>query len=186
MNRLRALGGLAVCVLLALALAVSTPDPEQDLRRRWSTAGPQAWAVTPDVSAQVTSVAVVRAVDPGYGEAFESAQALVVTRLDVQARHRVALLSEVYLETADKTRYAPRTEFVSAGLGLTQPGFTRHATLVFEVPPRRLARARLVVDADPASVDGYADAIRVDLGLRDPVRVSPETVTPEPASVTTT
>jgi hypothetical protein len=185
-TRLRAVLGLAACVLLAFALAVTTPDPAQDVRRRWSSAGVQAWAATPDVSARVTSVAVVRTADRGYGEAFESAQALVVTGLDVEVRHRVALLSEVYLEAADGTRYAPRSEFASAGLARTQPGFTRHATLVFEVPPRRLARARLVVDAGPASVDAYADAIRVDLGLRDPVGVSPQTVTPEPSTVTTT
>lgn len=186
MTKARPLLGLLGCVVLALVLAVVTPDPTRELRRRWSDAGVGGWAATADVSARVASVAVVSTVDPGYGQAFVSRQALVVTPVEVQVRHRVAQLSRVYLLTADGKEYEPRSELISAGLGQTQPGFTRHGTLVFEVPPDRLARVELVVDADAASVDGYAEAIRVDLGLRDPVRVSPETVTPQPASVTTT
>ncbi|SEQ39600.1 hypothetical protein [Microlunatus flavus] len=183
---LRPVLGLLGCVVLAVAVAVAAPDPSEQLRRRWSDAGPGAWAVTPDRSARVTSVAVVGTVDPGYGDVLASRQALVVAQVDVAVRHRVAQLNHVYLRTADDKEYAPRSELSSAGLAQTQPGFTRHATLVFEVPSDRLPRAELVVDADAASVDGYTDAIRLDLGLGRTVRVSPETVTPAPASVTTT
>ena len=41
------------------------------------------------------------------------------------------------------------------------------------------------MDSDGGSLDVYADAIQVDLGLRDPVRISAETVTPAEATVTT-
>ncbi|HEY0237191.1 MAG TPA: hypothetical protein VGC37_00965 [Friedmanniella sp.] len=186
MTRLRPWLGLVGCVVLALVVAVVTPDPSTQLRRRWSDAEVGGWAVTADVSARVPSVSVVSTVDPGFGQALVSRQALVVVAVDVQARHQVAQLSRVYLLTSDGQEYEPRSELVSAGLSQTQPGFTRHGTLVFEVPPGRLARAELVVDADGASVDGYSEAIRVRLGLRNPVRVSPETVTPEASTVTTT
>lgn len=181
----RALLGLLGCLALAVALAVVTPDPSTDARRRWTDGVVAQWVTTPDVSVRVGSVQVVRSADPGYGEELTSAQALVVTPVEVAVRHRVVQLSHVYLRTADGHEYAPRSEFVSAGLTSTQPGFTRHGTLVFEVPPDRLAHAELVVDSDGGSLDVYADAVRVDLGLRDPVRVSPQTVTPEEATVTT-
>jgi len=185
-TRARGVLGLLGCLVLALVLAVVVPDPAEDLRRRWSDADVGAWAGTPDVVARVTTVAVVRSADRGYGDPLTTRDALVVATVDAAVRRQVVLFSHVYLVTADGHEYAPRPEFVSAGLGLTQPGFTRRATLVFEVPPDRLDRAALVLDADAASVDAYADAVRVDLGLRAPVRVSPETVTPEPATVTTT
>ena len=185
MTRLRGVLGLLGCLVLALTIAAVTPDPASDLRRRWSDAGVGGWAQTPDVRARVSSVAVVRSADRGYGEPFTSRESLLVAAVDASVRRQVVLFSHVYLLTADGHEYAPRPEFVSAGLGLTQPGFTRHATLVFEVPPDRLAQAALVLDADAASVDAYADAVRVDLGLRAPVRTSPEIVTPPPATVTT-
>lgn len=186
MTRLRGVLGLLGCLVLALTIAVVTPDPTTDVRRRWADADVGAWAQTPDVRARVTSVAVVRSADRGYGEVFTGQGSLVVASVDASVRRQVVLFSHVYLLTADGREYDPRPEFVSAGLGLTQPGFTRHATLVFEVPADRLADAALVLDADAASVDAYADAVRVDLGLRSPVRTSPETVTPPPFSVTTT
>jgi len=185
-TRLRGVLGLLGCLVLALVVAVVAPDPAQDLRRRWTDGEVGAWAASPDRVARVGAVSVVRSADPGYGQPFTTGQALVVTEIDVQVLHRRTQLSRVYLSTRDGQQYDPRSEFVAAGPSLTQPGFTRHSTLVFEVPLRRLDGAELVVDADGASVDGYADAIRVDLGLRDPVRVGPETVTPAESTVTTT
>ncbi len=157
MTRLRGVLGLVGCLVLALIIAAVAPDPATDLRRRWSDADVGAWAQTPDVRARVTAVAVVRSADRGYGDPLASTQALVVTDVDASVRRQVVLFSHVYLLTADGHEYEARPEFVSAGLGLTQPGFTRHATLVFEVPPDRLAGAALVLDADAASVDGYAE-----------------------------
>jgi hypothetical protein len=185
MTRVRGVLGLLGCVVLALVVAVLTPDPAEHARR-WTSADVGTWAAGPDVAARVQEVSVVRTADPGFGQPMTSSQALVVAGVDVQVRHRVAQLDHVYLRSRDGRDYEPREEFDVAGLTETQPGFTRHATLVFEVPPRRLAGAELVVDADSTSVDVYADAIRIDLGLRDPVRISPETATPPGSTVTTT
>ena len=186
MTRLRGVLGLLGCLVLALVVAVVAPEAGQDVRRRWAEGEVGAWVASPDRVARVRAVSVVRSADRGYGELFTTSRALVVAEVDVQVRHRMTQLSKVYLSTRDGQEYDPRPEFIAAGLTQTQPGFTRHATLVFEVPTRRLDGAELVVDADGASVDGYADAIRVDLGLHDPVRVGPETVTPAESTVTTT
>ena len=186
MSRLRGVLGLLGCLVLALVLAAVTPDPATDLRRRWSDADVGGWATTPALSARVGAVTVTRSAGRDYGDPFVSGQALVVLGVDAQVRQRVAQLNQVRLRTRDGHGYDPRPEFASAALAQTQPGFTRHATLVFEVPPERLAGATLEVDADSASVDGYARALRVELGLRDPVRVGAAVAAVTPSTVTTT
>jgi hypothetical protein len=186
MTRLRGPLGLLGCLVLALVLAAVTPDPGTDLRRRWTGVEVGGWARTPGVSARVGSVTVTRSAAREYGDPFVSRQALVVLSVDAQVRQRVAQLSEVRLRTRDGHGYDPRPEFAAAGLGQTQPGFTRHSTLVFEVPADRLAGSTLEVDADGASIDGYARAIRVELGLRDPVPIGAAVASVPPATVTTT
>ena len=186
MTRLRGLLGLLGCLVLALVLAAVTPDPATTLRRRWSGAEVGEWAQTPGVGVRVGSVTVTRSAGREYGDPFVSRQALVVLNVDAQVRERVAQLSQVSLRTRDGHGYDPRPEFASAALGQTQPGFTRHATLVFEVPPDRLAGSTLEVDADGASVDGYARALRVDLGLHDPVPIGVAVAAVSPSTVTTT
>ena len=78
-----------------VAPAAVTPDPASDLRRRWSDAAVGAWAETPTVRARVTSVAVVRSADPGYGDPLTSRGSLVVTAVDASVRRQVVLFSHV-------------------------------------------------------------------------------------------
>ncbi len=178
--------GLLTCLALALVLAALTPDPAQDLRRHWVTADPGTWASTPAFAARVVSVRASGAVAGEYGDPFVSRQALVVVGVQAQVREQVVQFSQVSLHTRDGHDYEPRGEFSTAGLGETQPGFTRNATVVFEVPPDRLAGATLVIDSDAAAVDRYADAIRIDLGLADPVAIGAETLKVPPSTVETT
>ncbi len=90
------------------------------------------------------------------------------------------------LRTPSGDEYRPRDEFGSAGLSETQPGFTRTSTLVFEVPTDRVAGDRLVIDADGASFDVYATALRIDLDLSatSPVATKPIAIKDSTVAVT--
>ena len=155
-DRVRGVLGLLACVALAVVIAVVVPDPTTDVRRRYADVQVGELAATAEVSALITSDL-----------------ALVVVSVEASARQRVWLFNQVVLRTGDERDYEPRTEFIEAGLAETQPGFTRSATLVFEVPPDRVPGARLVVDPDSASFDAYAAALRIDLGLRAPIDLEP-------------
>lgn len=185
-ERSRGVFGLLACLVLATVIAVAVPDPATDVRRRFADAPVGEFATTAVVRARVTQVVLTPSVQGDYGDPWVSDQTLVVTSVEAQVRQRVTQFSRVVLRTSDGHDYKPRTEFISAALGQTQPGFTRHATLVFELPPDRVPGAELVIDADGAAFDFYAAAIRVDLGLRDPVTVAPGPVTLPPSVVTTT
>lgn len=185
-ERSRGLLGLLACLVLAVVITVAVPDPATDIRRRFADAPVGDFASTAFVRARVTQVEVTRSVQGDYGDPWVSDQTLVVASVEAQVRQRVTQFSEVVLRTRDGHDYEPRTEFISAALGQTQPGFTRHAVLVFELPPDRVPGAELVIDADGASFDFYAAAIRIDLGLQDPVTASAGPLTVLPSSVSTT
>lgn len=178
--------GLLACLVLAVVIAVAVPDPATDVRRRFSDAPVGEFATTDVVRARVTQVEVTRAAQGAYGDPWVSDQTLVVASVEAQVRQRVTQFSEVVLRTRDGHDYEPRTEFISGALGQTQPGFTRHAVLVFELPSDRVPGAELVIDADGAAFDFFAAAIRIDLGLSDPVTVAPGPVSVPASSVTTT
>ena len=172
-DRVRGVLGLLACIALAVVIAVVVPDPTTDVRRRYEDVRVGELAATEEVGALVTRVQLTRSVQSEYGDPFISDQALVVVSVEASARQRVWQYNKVVLRTEDERNYEPRSEFIGAGLAETQPGFTRSATLVFEVPPDRVPGARLVVDPDSASFDTYATALRVDLGLRAPVDLEP-------------
>ncbi len=185
-ERSRGVLGLLACLVLAAVITVAVPDPATDVRRRFADAPVGEFATTAMVRARVTQVEVTRSAQGDYGDPWVSDQALVVTSVEAQVRQRVTQFNEVVLRTRDGHDYEPRTEFISGALGQTQPGFTRHAVLVFELPPDRLPGAELVIDADGASFDFYAAAIRIDLGLGDPVAIAPGPVAVPASSVSTT
>jgi hypothetical protein len=164
--------GLLACLALAVLITVVVPNPSTDVRRRYDDVAVGAYGSTPTVRARVTRVEVTDSTVREYDDSWVSDQALVVVSVEAQVRQRVVQFSRVMLRTSGGQEYKPRDEFISAALGETQPGFTRQATLVFELPPSRVPGAALVLDADAASIDAYADAIRVDLGLRAPVTIS--------------
>lgn len=185
-ERWRGVLGLLVCLGLAVVIAVAAPDPEVDLRRRFVDVEVNEPAQIPLAVARVTRVQVSNAAQRAYGDPWVSDQTLVVVSVEAAARRQVVQFNQVVLRTgADKT-YEPRSEFSSAGLAQTQPGFTRTATLVFELPPDQAAGAVLVIDPDAAAFDSYGWAIRVDLGLRRPVVRGPGPVTVTPSALRVT
>ncbi len=178
--------GLVVCVLASLVIAAASPDPGSDVRRDYVDAPVGQPATGPDATAEVSSVRLARAVQKSYGDPFTSRQRLVVVNVSVAVRAEPRLLNQVSLQTSDENVYEPRDEFVSSGLGETQPGFTRRSTLVFEVPTEDVAGSRLVIDADSAAFDVYATALRIDLGLDDrtPVAAQPVSIPASTVAVT--
>lgn len=181
-ERVLGLLGLLGCLALAVLIAVVVPNPTTDVRRRYADAKVGELAATAVVAARVTQVRLARAAQAGESEdAWVSNQALVVVSVEASVRRQVTQFSKVSLRTRTGQDYEPRDEFIVAGLGETQPGFTRLGTLVFEVPPDRVPGAELVIDADGASFDVYAEAVRIDLGLKAPVTLEPGPV-PVPES----
>lgn len=167
---------LVVCVLLALGLTAVTPDPATNVRRDWVDGRVGQSVVEPDLTTTVQQVRLARSASRSYGDPFVSRQRLVLVRLAVDVRHRQRLFSRVTLLTTTGLSYEPRDEFVSQGLSTTQAGFTRTATLVFEVPPEHVPGSRLVIDADGGAFDFYTRATRVDLGLTAATAVDPGAV----------
>lgn len=179
--------GLIVCVIASLTIAALSPDPATDVRRAYVDVTVGSPASTPATTAEVTSVRVAHAVQESYGDAFVSRQRLVVVNVEVAVRQRPRTFnSSVTLRTPSGDDYTPRDEFVTADLGETQPGFTRASTLVFEVPTDRVAGDRLVIDADSASFDVYATALRVDLGLSAQTQVATKPIAIKDSTVMVT
>ncbi|MBA8794535.1 hypothetical protein FHX74_002154 [Friedmanniella endophytica] len=167
---------LVVCVLLALVLTAVTPDPATNVRRDWVDGRVGQSVVEPDLTTTVQQVRLARSASRSYGDPFVSRQRLVLVRLAVDVRHRQRLFSRVTLLTTTGLSYEPRDEFVSQGLSTTQAGFTRTATMVFEVPPEHVPGSRLVIDADGGAFDFYTRATRVDLGLTAATAIDPGAV----------
>ncbi len=177
MNRAagRGIGVLLVCLALVVLITTVTPDPATDVRRRWDDVSLGDWGEMDRASVRATEVRLTRSVVDERTDVLASEVTFVMVDVEARVRRQRMLFTGVSLRTADGHDYSPRTEFLSEGLGLTDPGFTRLATVVFEVPDDRVARARLVIDRDGAAFDVYAAAIRVDLGLtaRTPVEPGP-------------
>jgi hypothetical protein len=164
---------LLVCLALVVLITVSAPDPAEDARRRWDDVGVGAWGEMDRARVRVSQVRLAQSVTDNYDQLFGSAATLVIVDVTAEVRREQMRFSTVWLHTRDDHDYSPRGEFISNGLLLTQPGFTRHATLVFEVPADRTTGAELVVDTDGAAYDIYSRAVRVDLGLADGAAVQP-------------
>jgi len=178
--------GLLGCLALVVAVAVATPDPATDVRRRWDDVGVGQWGRLQDASVRATSVRLTRAVSRSYGDPLTSEATFVVVTLEAQVRTRQVRFDEVVLRTRDDREYEPRPDFTSAGLSGTQPGFTRNGTEVFEVPTDRLPGAVLEVDRDAAAFDVYAQAVRVDLALDEGTPVEPGPLRAEDSTLAVT
>jgi hypothetical protein len=177
------LGSLA----LVVAVTVATPDPAQDYRRRWDDVAVGSWGELENASVRATSVRLTRSLTTEYGTGLTSEATFVVVTLEGRVRRQRVLFSGVTLHTRDDRRYEPRDDYLTAGLGSTDPGFTRAGTAVFEVPDDRLQGAVLEVDRDAAAFDVYASAVRVDLELdrRSPREPGPLLI-PSSSTVTVT
>jgi hypothetical protein len=164
---------LLVCLGLVVLITVSAPDPAQDARRRWDDVGVGTWGEMDRARIRVSGVRLTHLVTDNYDQPFRSAATLVNVDVTAEVRGEQMRFSNVRLHTRDDHDYSPRGEFISSGLALTQPGFTRHGTLVFEVPANRAAGAQMMVDTDGAAFDVYSSAVRVDLELTDRSAVQP-------------
>lgn len=165
-RRVRGGGGLVlwVCLVLVVVITALTPDPAEDVRRRWNDVTLGQWGQMDQTGARVTRVQLTRSTVNSYDRTIVSAVTFVVLDYEVRVSRKQMSFSAVTLATADGRQYTPRAEF--PGLGATQPGFTRRGSLVFEVPDERVAGSRLVIDRDKAGFDVYSAGIRIDLDLR--------------------
>jgi len=177
---------LAVSLALVVLITMAAPDPAAQARRRYDDVGIGQPGELPNAVVTATAVRLTRSAAQAYGPAFSSAVTLVLVDVEAEVHGERMLFNEVRLHTTDDHDYLPRSEFISQGLGLTQPGFTRRGTLVFEVPPQRTPGATLVVDRDKAAFDVLSTAVRVDLGLTGstPVPPGPLPVAPSVLEVT--
>lgn len=168
---------LLACLALVVALTVATPDPATDYRRRFDDVGVGDWGQLQHAAVRVTSVRLTRSVAKAYGDPLVSDATFVVVDLQARVTQAQVYFTAVTLTTRDGRAYTPRQDTSGAGLTATQPGFTRTATEVFEVPDTRVPGAQLQVDPDAAAFDVYAEAVRVDLGLRADTPRQPGAVT---------
>jgi hypothetical protein len=164
---------LTVCLLLVVLITVFAPDPAEQARRRYDDVGVGKPGELQNAVVRAFGVRLTRSVAKQYEGVFRSDATLVLVELAADVRGDQMHFTELRLHTTDGHDYEPRSEFISQGLTLTQPGFTRRGTLVFEVPPDRTPGATLVVDPDGAAFDVFAIAVRVDLGLTDHTPVVP-------------
>ncbi len=180
-------GGLLAllgCLALVVALTVATPDPAKDYRRRWDDVGVGHWGQLENATVQVTRVRLTRSVVQEYGDPLVSDVTFVVVDVEARVTKAHVFFSAVTLLTRDGHQYTSRGDTTSTALTVTDPGFTRVATEVFEVPDDRVAGSVLQVDHDKAAFDVYSEAVRVDLGLEEdgpplpgPLAITRSTVT---------
>lgn len=169
-------GGLLVlfgCLALVVALAVATPDPATDYRRRWDDVDVGDWGQLQNASLRVSSVRLTRSVVKEYGDPLVSDDTFVVVDAEARVVQARVFFTDVTLLTPDGRQHESRQDTISSGLTVTQPGFTRLATEVFEVPDARVAGSVLQVDHDKAAFDVSSEAVRVDLGLDNDTAVRP-------------
>lgn len=171
----RAFLALAICVLVVGLLGILTPNLDEEVQTDYHDVAVGEQGQAQDFDATATSVRVGRSVlateydrtaDASPGAVF------VVVAIAADVREDTTVFNGIELITKDDHHYAPRSELISFNLQVTQPGFTGRGTVVFEVPEERLAGARLVIGPDKGSFEFYDTAIRVDLALNDPVKIS--------------
>jgi len=160
----RPLVPLALCLVVVALLVAIRPDPATDFRRSYSDVEIEQIGSLRAFDVEVIEVARATEV-PRDGEAFGSAQALIIVTVEASVRTTRTFFGGIALITADDHEYEPRPEFSQAEPNATEPGFSVLGRYVFEVPPSRLDGARLRVDPDGGEFDVYDAAVRVDLGL---------------------
>lgn len=155
---------LGVCLLLVAALSLGLqrvpPAPVT-----WVDAGVEQPAEGRRYDAEVRAVRVATAVRRAdtADDPLTTAHRYVVADLTVRVKLTQVTFGRLTLETVDGRSYDPRTEF--GRLESCQPGFTAFGSVVFEVPPERVAGAVLVLGPETGSYLVHDTALRFDLGL---------------------
>ena len=112
----------------------------------------------------VTTIRLAHSIEE-YTEVLTTDHAFVILTVEAVVRTDVQSFRTAELRTRDGHRYDPKSDWSSAALPLTQPGFTATGVQVYEVPVERLRRARVIIGPDEGEVTTYDAAVRVDLGL---------------------
>ena len=173
-RRGRGLIALAGCLLVVAVLAVITPDPETDFRRRYADVGIGEWGAARTFDARVIEVGYGRVVQPpaDYQDPVHSKAVFVVAEVAIRSTSNTDLIMDsLQFRTTDGRTYHPRGQFVTSQLPTIQPGFTGYGQIVFQVPRHRVGGARMVIDPRAAAFDWYDSAVRVRLP-DDPVIAS--------------
>lgn len=161
-----------LCCLVLVGLTGLALPGDLDLRRRHlDIAIGESVSTSRYAAVRVSEVEVgtsVQAAERAYQDPITTDFRFVAVTASVAVQTRSATMGNLFLETTDGHRYAPRREMISAGPVSTEPGFTCTFAVVFEVQPERLPGAVLLFDGEPSSLDVYREAVRVDLALTDP------------------
>lgn len=161
MRARRALEVLAIlaCFLLIAGINAYLRDDAPGIR--WYSGAAGQTVESPVFDITVTSVALADSVSHSSGE-LASPGVLVVVEWQADVKERRALLGTIELHTASELTLVPRGEFrYSAGPAATDPGFTQHATSVFQVDPADAIGADFVVRHDRGFAYTYGGAVRV-------------------------
>lgn len=162
---------LLICAaLLAAVVAANRLVPSSDeMLRPITTTGTIGEDVrTDDYDIKVDRVAVGHWLVPADDDLAQPAHTsgvFLVVWADLTAARRPITLENAYLRTTDGHRYdvSDAMQLDSLNQTAAQPGLTQYGAIGFELPPYRLAGARLVVEPSyAAELDAQAD---VDLGL---------------------
>ncbi|MDO5494466.1 MAG: hypothetical protein Q4G64_01970, partial [bacterium] len=149
---------LVCCLLLAMVNAY-TRDRAPGVH--WYSGPPGRAVETPPFDITVTDVRLADRVTQDTIE-FGTSEVLVVVEWTAEVRGGRALLAGIELHTAGGTTVLPRAEFLySAGPAVTEAGFTRHATSVFQVEEDAAVGSDFVVHFNRGFTYTYTGAVRV-------------------------
>ena len=187
-SRLRKAAALAVCLAIVAAIALVTGTRGDSVPVRYADVVVGETGAATDFDVRVLDVRLTQQVQRDESaEPLGTDATFVVVDLTADARRgTVNLTGDVWLLTASGHRYAPRDEFGSAQPSMVQPGFTTTGTFVFQVPPDRIAGARLLVEPGTALFVIHDTTVRVNLGLGEdaPLLAEPIMLAPSTTEVT--
>lgn len=150
---------IALCFVLIAVINAYLRDDAPGIRWYKGTAGETISSPSHDLT--VTRVTLADAAAYGYSE-VSTPGVLVVVEWQAAVKNQRSLLSGVELHTEGGLTVLPRDEFLyNAGPAATDPGFTQHATSVFQVPAEDALGADFVLHSDRGLTYTYAAAIRV-------------------------
>lgn len=162
---------VVICAALLVALIAANrliPDYDRTMRPISSTGaiGRQVHTNAFDIKVDRVTVGRSLAEKDGLDEAERTSGLFVLVWADLTGVDKPVTLDTAYLRTADGHRYdaTDAMEFGALDEAGSEPGLTRYGAIAFELPPDRLAGARLIVgqEAGENRLGAQAD---VNLGL---------------------